>query len=133
MDGNGGSGSIQNFGATGSISGNGGEGGYGGNIYAVNLMSGTINYITGTIPLSGRRRFQNCCRYWLCWRNLFFYFVILIYMGLLNFKEDIIDLKLTDKGRELLSEGQLDFTYFAFSDEGVDYSGSFSLNNNFSR
>jgi hypothetical protein len=54
-------------------------------------------------------------------------------MGLLNFKEDVIDLVLTDRGKELLSQGQLDFTYYAMSDEGVNYSGSLSMNKNFSR
>lgn len=39
-------------------------------------------------------------------------------------KTRIIDFVLTDKGRTLLSQGQLNFSFFAFSDEGVDYSGS---------
>lgn len=40
---------------------------------------------------------------------------------------------MTDKGRELLSKNQLNFSYYAFSDEGIDYSGSLQLTNtNFS-
>ena len=45
-------------------------------------------------------------------------------MGLLDKKERILDIVLTDKGRDLLSKNRLSFTYYAFSDEGVDYSGS---------
>jgi hypothetical protein len=45
-------------------------------------------------------------------------------MGFLDKKERVFDIVLTDKGRELLSKNQLNFTYYAFSDEGVDYSGS---------
>jgi len=47
-------------------------------------------------------------------------------MGLLDKKERILDIILTDKGKERLSKGQLDFSYYAFSDEGIDYSGSFT-------
>lgn len=47
-------------------------------------------------------------------------------MGFLDKKERILDVVLTDKGREQLSKNQLNFTYYAFSDEGIDYSGSFS-------
>jgi len=42
-------------------------------------------------------------------------------MGFLDKKERVLDVVLTDKGRELLSQNLLDFTFFAFSDEGVDY------------
>lgn len=45
-------------------------------------------------------------------------------MGILNRKERIIDFQLTDKGRELLSKNSLNFTYYIFSDDFVDYSGS---------
>ena len=44
--------------------------------------------------------------------------------GFLDKKDRIFDIRLTDKGRELLSKNQLDFTWFAFSDDLVDYSGS---------
>jgi hypothetical protein len=46
-------------------------------------------------------------------------------MGILDSKTTILDLSLTDLGRELLSKDQLNFTYYAFSDVGIDYSGSF--------
>jgi len=52
-------------------------------------------------------------------------------MALLNKRERILDVVLTDKGRELLSQGLLDFKYYAFSDEGVDYSGSLARGGNF--
>ena len=42
-------------------------------------------------------------------------------MGLLDKKERIIDVLLTNRGRELLAKGLLDFTYYAFSDEGINY------------
>lgn len=45
-------------------------------------------------------------------------------IGFLDQKERILDVALTDKGRELLSKNLLNFTYFAFSDDGIDYSGS---------
>jgi len=45
-------------------------------------------------------------------------------IALLDRKERIIDLVLTDKGKELLSKNQLKFEYYAFSDAGIDYSGS---------
>lgn len=47
-------------------------------------------------------------------------------MGLLFNKERIIDFQLTGKGRELLSKNSLNFVYYAFSDDGIDYSGSLS-------
>jgi hypothetical protein len=47
-------------------------------------------------------------------------------MAFLNKKEQILDVILTDRGRELLSKNSLNFKYFSFSDEGVDYSGSLS-------
>lgn len=39
---------------------------------------------------------------------------------------------MTDKGRELLSQNQLNFVYYAFSDEGINYSGSLTALNNWS-
>lgn len=45
-------------------------------------------------------------------------------MGFLDAKERILDIVLTDRGRELLSQNSLKIKYFAFSDEFVDYSGS---------
>lgn len=45
-------------------------------------------------------------------------------MGILDKKQRIFDVILTDKGRNLLSKNQLNFSYFAFSDDGIDYSGS---------
>lgn len=47
-------------------------------------------------------------------------------MGFLDQKERILDIVLTDFGRELLAQNQLNFKYYAFSDEGMDYSGSLS-------
>ena len=46
-------------------------------------------------------------------------------MALLDYKTQILDVTLTDKGRELLSKGLLNYTYYAFSDEGIDYSRIF--------
>lgn len=43
---------------------------------------------------------------------------------MLDKKEKIYDIVLTNKGRELLSKNQLNFTWYAFSDQIVDYSGS---------
>lgn len=50
-------------------------------------------------------------------------------MAFLDPKERVLDIVLTDYGRELLSENRLNFTYYAFSDEGIDYSGSISTKN----
>lgn len=47
-------------------------------------------------------------------------------MGLLDAKTRIIDLVLTDSGRYDLSKNQLNFSYYAFSDDQIDYSGSLS-------
>ena len=47
-------------------------------------------------------------------------------MGLLNAKERIFDVVLTDRGRQLLSQNNLDFEFYAFSDEGVDYEQALS-------
>ena len=47
-------------------------------------------------------------------------------MGFLDQKERILDVVLTAEGRSLLSKNQLNFKYYAFSDEGMDYSGSLS-------
>src|SRR3990167_6300812 len=44
--------------------------------------------------------------------------------GLLDKKERIFDIILTNKGRELLSKNQLNFTWYTFSDDSIDYSGS---------
>lgn len=43
---------------------------------------------------------------------------------MLDKKEKIYDLQLTDLGRKQLSQNQLEFVFYAFSDSGVDYSGS---------
>jgi len=48
-------------------------------------------------------------------------------MGFLDKKERIFDVVLTDKGRELLSKNQLKIEYYAFSDDGIDYSGSLNI------
>jgi hypothetical protein len=40
-----------------------------------------------------------------------------------------MDVVLTDYGRQLLAENSLDFVYYAFSDEGIDYSGSIATKN----
>lgn len=45
-------------------------------------------------------------------------------MAFLDNKNTILDVILTDKGKELLSSGDLKIKYYAFSDSGVDYSGS---------
>jgi len=45
-------------------------------------------------------------------------------MGLLDKKERVLDIVLTQRGRELLSKNQLIVKHYAFSDEGVNYSGS---------
>lgn len=47
-------------------------------------------------------------------------------MGFLDKKERILDIVLTDRGRELLSQNQLVVRYYAFSDDGVNYTGSLS-------
>ena len=47
-------------------------------------------------------------------------------MGFLDQKIRVLDVVLTDYGRELLARNQLNFVFYAFSDEGVDYSGSLS-------
>jgi hypothetical protein len=47
-------------------------------------------------------------------------------MAILDPKTRILDFTLTDKGRELLSKNQLNFRYYAFSDENIHYSGSLS-------
>lgn len=48
-------------------------------------------------------------------------------MGLLDKKERVLDIVLTDRGRQLLSQNKLEFVFYAFSDQGVDYSGSLDL------
>jgi hypothetical protein len=50
-------------------------------------------------------------------------------MAFLDPKERVLDIVLTDYGRELLAENSLNFVYYAFSDEGIDYSGSISTKN----
>lgn len=47
-------------------------------------------------------------------------------MGLLDQKERVYDVVLTDLGRRLLSKNQLQIEHYAFSDEGINYSGSLS-------
>jgi hypothetical protein len=47
-------------------------------------------------------------------------------MGFLDQKNRVLDVVLTDYGRELLAQNKLNFQYYAFSDEGIDYSGSLS-------
>ena len=47
-------------------------------------------------------------------------------MSFLDKKYRILDVALTNKGRELLSRNQLTFDFYAFSDYGVDYSGALS-------
>jgi hypothetical protein len=42
-------------------------------------------------------------------------------MGYLDKQSRVIDFVLTEHGRKLFSVGQLDFTYFALLDDGVDY------------
>lgn len=42
-------------------------------------------------------------------------------MGFLDPKERILDIILTEKGRELLSKGELVIKYYAFFDDEVDY------------
>lgn len=45
-------------------------------------------------------------------------------MAFLNKKNRIIDVALTDYGRQLMSSNQLEFSFYCFSDELIDYSGS---------
>ena len=47
-------------------------------------------------------------------------------MGLIDAKQTILNVCLTNKGRELLSKNQLNFSYYCFSDDQIDYSGSLS-------
>lgn len=47
-------------------------------------------------------------------------------MGLLDARTRILDVVLTNSGRYDLSRNQLNFSYYAFSDDGIDYSGSLS-------
>lgn len=47
-------------------------------------------------------------------------------MAFLDQKDRILDIVLTDEGRRLFSQNQLNFKYYAFSDEGIIYSGSLS-------
>jgi len=47
-------------------------------------------------------------------------------MGFINQKERVFDVVLTHEGRELLAKNQLNFSFYAFSDDGIDYSGSFA-------
>jgi len=42
-------------------------------------------------------------------------------MGFLDKKDRIIDLVLTERGRQLYGQGLLEFTYFAVFDDGLDY------------
>ncbi len=45
-------------------------------------------------------------------------------MAFLDKKERIVDIVLTDRGRQLLSQNQLVIRHYAFSDDGVNYTGS---------
>jgi chorismate mutase len=45
-------------------------------------------------------------------------------MAFLDKKERVLDIVLTQEGRKLLAQNDLDFAYYAFSDDGIDYSGS---------
>lgn len=47
-------------------------------------------------------------------------------MSFLDQKEVIYDVVLTNRGRELLSKNQLNFVFYAFSDEGVNYAAHLS-------
>ena len=42
-------------------------------------------------------------------------------MGFLDAKDRIVDFVLTERGRQLYALGELDFTYFAVFDDGIDY------------
>lgn len=42
-------------------------------------------------------------------------------MGFLDRKNRVVDIVLTGRGRELFSVGELDFAYYAFFDDGLDY------------
>ena len=42
-------------------------------------------------------------------------------MGILDKSTRVLDIVLTDYGREQHSKGELEFSYYAFSDDGVDY------------
>lgn len=47
-------------------------------------------------------------------------------MAFINPKERVLDIKLTEKGRELLSKGKLKVKYYSFFDDEIDYQ-AFSL------
>lgn len=51
-------------------------------------------------------------------------------MGIIDSKTTILDIQITEKGRQLLSEGNLEFSYYCFSDEDINYSGSLAIVNN---
>jgi hypothetical protein len=42
-------------------------------------------------------------------------------VGFLDRQSRVIDVVLTGRGRELLARGELDFAYYAFFDDGIDY------------
>lgn len=42
-------------------------------------------------------------------------------MGFLDRKSRVVDVVLTERGRRLFANGELDFTYVAFFDDGIDY------------
>lgn len=60
-------------------------------------------------------------------------------MGFLDKKSRVIDMVLTDYGRDLLSQGKLEFSFYTLHDDGVDYnpfifeSGSLSAEEQTSR
>lgn len=47
-------------------------------------------------------------------------------MAFIDKKNRIIDISLTDYGRDCMSKNRLRFAYYAFSDDLIDYSGSLS-------
>lgn len=42
-------------------------------------------------------------------------------MGFLDRKSRVVDVVLTGRGRELFAAGELDFAYYSFFDDGIDY------------
>lgn len=42
-------------------------------------------------------------------------------MGFLDRKSRVLDIVLTGRGRELFATGELNFSYYAFFDDGIDY------------
>lgn len=46
-------------------------------------------------------------------------------MNFLDPKEEMLKIILTEYGRELLSKGELEIVYYAFSDDEIDYQTTF--------